>query len=225
MLAQQKEADDLRMSEDLKREEAGRAAKKEVESARTATRQLEEQQVAEVGAVRERQAAANSFYDQYKALVGQGYTKEQARFAVQEFSAKPGAYKDAAGVMMGTEFSDARTAIQDARREFPPPSPLEARLYEDTKPSPGYKPITTVDDLVFGGGVVPPEPEAPQAAAKPKPKPRAPARPAAPAAPAAPLKPVKASESLLGAIEKLKPGTEEYNRALDQYNALIDAGN
>ena len=220
MLAQQKEADDLRMSEDLKREEAGRAAKKEVESARTATRQLEEQQVADVTARRGEQAESNRLFDEYKSLIEQGYSKEEARFTVQELSKKPAPMGPAPKILMADTF--AKTAIQDARREFPPPSPLEARLYEDTKPSPGYTPMTTVDDLVFGGGVVPPEPEAPQAAAKPKPKPRAPAKPAAPAAPAAPL---KASEYLMRSIEKLKPGTEDYNRALDQYNALIDSGN
>jgi hypothetical protein len=225
MLAQQKEADELRMSEELKREEAGRAAKKEVESARTATKQLEEQQVAEVGAVRARQAGANSLYQQYKDLVAQGYSKEQARYTVQEFAKQPGAYRDATGVLMGTEFSDAKTAVQDARREFPPPSPPKSRIYPDTKPSPPGAPMREEEELVFGGGVVAPEePAAP--ARKPKAKPRAKAPPAPQAgAAAAPLKPVKASDALMEAMLELKPGTPEYDRALDQYNALRDQGN
>ena len=225
MLAQQKEADDLRMKEELRREESARNTQKEVKMAREATQRLEEQQVQEVGALRERQAQANSLYTEYTRLLAQGYTPEEARFQVQQFTAQPPPFEGGADkVLMGTEFSDAREAMVDAERGKVP-SPPESRVFPDTKPSPRGTPMREEEELVFGGGVVAPEePAAP--ARKPKAKPRAKAPPAPQAgAAAAPLKPKKASDALMDAMEKMDPNTEAYGRAILQLNTLLDQGN
>jgi hypothetical protein len=233
MLAQQKEADDLRMKEELRREESARNTEKEAKMAREATQRLEEQQVQEVGGLRERQAQANSLYAEYKRLLAQGYTPEAARKEVQRleelrffiFNAKPRSYEGGADkVLMGTEFSDAREAMVDAERGKVP-SPPESRIYPDSTPSPRGAPMREEEELVFGGGVLPPEEPAaaaPKAPAKPSAKPKAKAKPAP--APA-PLKPVKASDALMNAMMNMAEGTPEFNRALDQYNRLIDQGN
>ena len=233
-LAQQKEADDLRMKEELRREESARNTEKEVKMAREATQRLEEQQVQEVGALRERQAQANSPYTEYTRLLAQGYTPEKARKEVQRleelrffiFNAKPRSYEGGADkVLMGTEFSDAREAMVDAERGKVP-SPPESRAYPDTKPSPPGAPMREEEEeLVFGGGLV--EPEEPAAPArKPKAKPRAKAPPAPQAgAAAAPLKPVKVSDALMDAMMELDPDSDAYKRAILQFNTLRDQGN
>jgi hypothetical protein len=239
MLKQQKEAEDLRTQDELRREEAARAAKTEVANARIATKQLEQEQVAAVEARRGEQAESNRLFDEYKKLLAEGYTKEQARFAVQEFSKKPTPMGAAPQVFLGTDLADAKTAIQDARREFPPASPPASRIYEGTKPAPRDFPrVQDEEELVFGGGVVPPEPE--PAMVPKKPVSRPPARTAPSAKPAAepaakpaakPAKPAvldpgkKASERLLDEMDKLEIGSEQFNRAADQYNKLIQQGN
>jgi hypothetical protein len=177
VLAQQKEADDLRMKEELRREESARNTEKEVKMAREATQRLEEQQVQEVGALRERQAKANSLYTEYTRLLAQGYTPEDARKEAQRlgelrffiFNDKPRSYEGGADkVLMGTEFSDAREDMVDAERGKVP-SPPESRIYSDAAPSPPGAPMREEEEeeeLVFGGGVV-----APEEPAAPAPKP------------------------------------------------------
>jgi hypothetical protein len=225
VLAQQKEADDLRMKEELRREESARNTEKEVKMAREATQRLEEQQVQEVGALRERQAKANSLYTEYTRLLAQGYTPEDARKEAQRlgelrffiFNDKPRSYEGGADkVLMGTEFSDAREDMVDAERGKVP-SPPESRVYPDTKPSPPGAPMREEEEeeLVFGGGV--PAPKA-------KPRAKAPPAPQAGAA-AAPLKPVKTSDMLMEAMMKLDPDSDAYKRAILQFNTLRDQGN
>jgi hypothetical protein len=225
MLAQQKEADDLRMKEELRREESARNTQKEVRMAREATQRLEEQQVQEVGALRERQAQANSLYTEYTRLLAQGYAPEEARTLVQELSAKPPPFKGGADkiILDQTEFTAMREAMVDAERGKIP-SPPESRVFPDTKPSPRGTPMRGEEELVFGGGVVAPEePAAP--APKPAPRPRAKTQAAPKGGAAAPLKPVKASEALMKAMMNMTEGTPEFNLALDQYNRLIEGGN
>lgn len=225
MLAQQKEADDLRMKEELRREESARNTQKEVKMAREATQRLEEQQVQEVGALRERQAQANSLYTEYTRLLAQGYTPEEARFQVQQFSAKPPPFEGGADkiIMDQTEFTAMREAMVDAERGKVP-SPPESRVFPDTKPSPRGTPMRAEEELVFGGGVVAPEePAAPAPKPAPKPRARAQAAPKAGAA-AAPLKPRKASDALMDAMEKLDPNSEAYGKAIIQLNTLMDQG-
>lgn len=229
MLKQQKEADDLRAADDLRREESARAAKVEVANAKVATQQLEDQQVAAVGERRGEQKEANRLYDEYKALLAQGYTPEQARFAIKEFAQKPKPMAAAPDIFLGADFEDAKDAIQDARRSFPPASPPASRIYEDSKPSPrNFAPVQEEEELVFGGGVVPPEPEpaivprkpAARPAAKSTPQGKAPVPPKAPAA----LPPVKISDALLDSLQALDPNSDEYKKGLAQLNRLLDAG-
>lgn len=227
MLAQQKEAEDLRMTDELRREESARNTQKEVKMAREATQRLEEQQMQEIGDLRERQAQSNSPYTEYKRLLGLGYTPQEARFQVQEFASKPPPFEGGADkILLEPQFTEARQAMVDAERGKVV-SPPESRIYPGTKPSPRGAP-TGEEELVFGGGVVAPEePAAPAPKPPPKPRPRTQpsAQPQPPAgAAAAPLKPGKASDALLGAMETLDPKSEAYQNAIKQLNMLLDQG-
>lgn len=228
MLAQQKEAEDLRMTDELRREESARNTQKEVKMAREATQRLEEQQMQETGGLRERQAQSNSPYTEYKRLLGLGYTPQEARFQVQEFTPKPPPFEGGADkILLEPQFTEARQAMVDAERGKIV-SPPESRIYPGTKPSPRGTPMRE-EELVFGGGVVAPEePAAPAPKPAPKPRPRAQpsAQPRPPAgAAAAPLKPIKASDALMGAMETMDPKSEAYQNAIKQLNMLLDQGN
>jgi hypothetical protein len=215
VLAQKKQADLDRSESDRRREEAAAKLGQEADRARAVTKQLEAEQVSAVGDLRAAQGEANSAATLYARLRAQGKSPEEARAEASALRNVPATYTGAAAdkVLMGPELAMERTARLDAARPSAmtpaPPAPAAAPVA-----APAAAPE---EELVFGGGVV--EPRRASAA------PRRPAPPAAAgAAPTAPLKPRKTSDALLDAMEKLSPGSEEYERAMNQLTRLLDQG-
>lgn len=182
MLKQRKEAEDIRMKDELARDQSAAAVAAEAKKAKEVVRQLEAQQVEAVGVQRERAAALNAPYEEYKRLRSEGVEEVDARAAAAEMF-KAQKVPEAQNILLGAEFRDARDAIRDVQREAAP----EPQVYPGVEPfprSPAAPPdITRVppaappqgEELVFGGGVVPEAaPPAPKAKVK---RPAAPPRP------------------------------------------------
>lgn len=219
VLAQKKQADLDRSESDRRREEAAAKLGQEADRARAVTKQLEAEQVSAVGDLRAAQGEANSAATLYARLRAQGKSPEEARAEASALRNVPATYSGAAAdkVLMGPELALERTARLDAAR---PSAMTAAPLPAPAAPVPA--PAAPDEELVFGGGVVAPVPAPAAAPRRPAPSAAAPARPA-PAA--APLKPKKASDALLDAMERLAPGSPEYEKAMGQLTRLLDQGN
>jgi len=225
-----KRQDELQKQEDEARRAQAEAMKAEVERARAVTRQLEAEQVKAVSELRTEQKAVNLGPAEYARLRAMGMSPEEARAKAMRVvpAEAPQTSQAASRVLMEPDLLMERQRRVGAAREATKVEPVvtlpaqRVDLTEQAAPAPAQSvappPVTTA---------APATTDLDRAArdfraTMEKARTLAP-KPAAPKAPApAPAKPVSEAAQLKKMLTDgtIKPGTSQYNAALDRLDVL-----